>query len=73
MNVLVLACMEAGCAAGAGSGVAQASFEPHASILLRVEKLVRLVLCACAGAGCAGLGCERLKAEKLGCLCCGCC
>ena len=77
LKVLLLVCIgaasvgaggAAGFDAGSGSGVAQASFEPHASRLLRLEKLVdEADVCAGAtGVGLGGwIGWERLKARLL--------
>ena len=50
--------------AGVGSGVAQASFEPHASVSLNPENAL-LVLDAAMGVdlGCGFAGAERLNAE----------
>ena len=56
-----------GAAAGVGSGVAQASFEPQASMLVKVEKVLAVDICE-AGAGLGGCSCvgdDRLKAPLL--------
>lgn len=49
---------------GSESGVAQASFDPQASLLEKPEKLLLEVAgTAWAGLGCGGAGADRLKAD----------